>query len=71
MATANLIGSSPRFRALLNEVDIVSAVDCAVLLRGETGTGKELVARVIHDASPRRHRPFRDLGVSRTFHRGM
>jgi len=58
MATADLIGSSPRFRALLNEVDIVAAVDCAVLLRGETGTGKEVIARAIHDASPRRHGRF-------------
>jgi formate hydrogenlyase transcriptional activator len=58
MAIADLIGMSPRFRALLNEVDIVAAVDCAVLLRGETGTGKEVVARAIHDASPRRQRPF-------------
>jgi formate hydrogenlyase transcriptional activator len=58
MATAELIGSSPRFRALLNDVDIVATVDCAVLLRGETGTGKEVVARAIHDASSRRHRPF-------------
>jgi formate hydrogenlyase transcriptional activator len=58
MATADLIGSSPRFRAVLNEVDIVAAVDCAVLIRGETGTGKEVIARAIHDASSRRHRPF-------------
>jgi transcriptional regulator with GAF, ATPase, and Fis domain len=58
MVTADLIGSSPRFRALLNEVDIVAAVDCAVLLRGETGTGKEVIARAIHDASPRRHGRF-------------
>ena len=58
MATADLIGSSPRFRAVLNEVDIVASVDCAVLLRGETGTGKEVVAKAIHDGSPRRHRPF-------------
>src|SRR6204780_5798713 len=58
MATADLIGSSPRFRAVLNEVDIVATVACAVLLRGETGTGKEVVARAIHDTSSRRHRPF-------------
>ena len=59
MATADLIGSSPRFRTVLNEVDIVARVDCPVLLRGETGTGKEVVAKAIHDASSLlRHRPF-------------
>jgi formate hydrogenlyase transcriptional activator len=56
--TADLIGSSPRFQAVLNDVSIVAAADCAVLLRGETGTGKEVIARAIHDASSRRHRPF-------------
>jgi len=40
MATSELIGSSPRFRALLEEIDMVAPVDSAVLLRGETGTGK-------------------------------
>jgi formate hydrogenlyase transcriptional activator len=36
----------------------VAPVDCTVLLRGETGTGKEVVAQAIHDASPRRRHPF-------------
>jgi formate hydrogenlyase transcriptional activator len=54
MATSDLIGCSPRFRALLDEINMVAPVDSAVLLRGETGTGKEVVAQAIHSASPRR-----------------
>ena len=58
MAITDLIGSSPKFRALLEEIDMVAPVDSAVLVRGETGTGKEVVAQAIHDASPRRKQPF-------------
>jgi formate hydrogenlyase transcriptional activator len=58
MAILNLIGSSAKFRAVLTEVERVAPVDCAVLIQGETGTGKEVIARAIHDASPRRHNRF-------------
>jgi transcriptional regulator with GAF, ATPase, and Fis domain len=58
MATLNLIGSSPKFRALLAEVEKVAPVDSAVLIQGETGTGKEVIARAIHEASPRRNHRF-------------
>src|ERR1700735_3028008 len=54
MAISELIGSSPKFRAVLDEINMVAPVDCAVLVRGETGTGKEVIAQAIHDASPRR-----------------
>jgi formate hydrogenlyase transcriptional activator len=54
----DLIGNSAPFKAVLEDINTVAAVDGAVLLQGETGTGKEVVARVIHDASPRRHRKF-------------
>jgi len=54
----DLIGSSPKFQALLTEVARVAPVDSAVLIQGETGTGKELIARAIHEASPRRHNRF-------------
>ena len=54
----DLIGSSARFRALLNDVELVAPVDSAVLIQGETGTGKELIARAIHEASPRRTNRF-------------
>src|SRR5271157_1050509 len=58
MAIVDLIGSSTRFRALLNDVELVALVDSAVLIQGETGTGKELIARAIHEASPRRNHRF-------------
>jgi transcriptional regulator with GAF, ATPase, and Fis domain len=54
----NLIGSSPKFQALLAEVARVAPVDSAVLIQGETGTGKEVIARAIHEASPRRNHRF-------------
>lgn len=58
MAISDLIGSSAKFRALLNDVDIVAPVDSAVLIQGETGTGKEVIARAIHEGSPRRRNRF-------------
>src|SRR5271155_4135873 len=58
MTTLDLIGSSPRFRALMAEVERVAPVDSAVLIQGETGTGKEVIARAIHEASPRRNNRF-------------
>jgi transcriptional regulator with GAF, ATPase, and Fis domain len=58
MTTLDLIGSSPKFRALLTDVERIAPVDSAVLIRGETGTGKEVIARAIHEASPRRHNRF-------------
>jgi formate hydrogenlyase transcriptional activator len=53
-----LIGESRAFRRVLEAISMVAPVDAAVLLQGETGTGKELVARAIHEAGPRRCRPF-------------
>src|SRR5579863_8574844 len=58
MTTLDLIGSSPKFRALLTEVERVAPVDSAVLIQGETGTGKEVIARAIHEASLRRNQRF-------------
>ena len=53
-----LIGSSPTFMSALRQVEMVASGDCAVLLQGETGTGKELFARAVHEQSPRRGNPF-------------
>jgi formate hydrogenlyase transcriptional activator len=58
MAILDLIGSSEKFRALLQDVEMISSVDSAVLIQGETGTGKEVIARAIHEGSPRRHNRF-------------
>jgi formate hydrogenlyase transcriptional activator len=58
MPNSDLIGDSAKFRALLNNVDMVAPVDSAVLIQGETGTGKEVVARAIHEGSPRRKNRF-------------
>ena len=49
MTSLDLIGSSPKFRALLADVDRIAPVDSAVLIQGETGTGKEVIARAIHE----------------------
>jgi len=58
VANIDIIGSSPKFQALMNEVARVAPVDSAVLIQGETGTGKEVIARAIHEASPRRYNRF-------------
>ena len=53
-----LIGRSVAFREVTEAIAMVATVDSAVLLLGETGTGKEVIARAIHDAGPRRHQRF-------------
>jgi DNA-binding NtrC family response regulator len=57
-AAADLVGSSAVFRAVLDEVRSVAAVRSTVLVSGETGTGKGLVARAVHRLSHRADRPF-------------
>jgi formate hydrogenlyase transcriptional activator len=58
MKLSELIGSSARFQAVLDDVRVVAPSECAVLLHGETGTGKEVIARAIHDSGPRQNGPF-------------
>jgi DNA-binding NtrC family response regulator len=53
-----LIGDSPEMAALRGRVERVAAADAPILVLGENGTGKELVARAIHELSPRRAQPF-------------
>jgi transcriptional regulator with GAF, ATPase, and Fis domain len=48
-----IIGNSPALRVVLEQTGRVAATDSTVLIQGETGTGKELIARAIHNASPR------------------
>ena len=52
-----IIGEGPSIRAVLRSVEQVAPTDSTVLIQGETGTGKELIARAIHDLSRRRSRP--------------
>jgi formate hydrogenlyase transcriptional activator len=54
----NIVGNSPTLRHVLELVETVAPNDSTVLLLGETGTGKELIARAIHDASRRKDRTF-------------
>jgi len=54
----NAIGDSPGFNRVIQEVERVAPTNSAVLICGETGTGKELVAKAIHNLSSRRHAPF-------------
>jgi formate hydrogenlyase transcriptional activator len=51
-----IVGESPSLKQALREVETVAPTESTVLIRGETGTGKELIARAIHDLSPRRER---------------
>jgi len=53
-----LIGESASFRLVLEQVGVVAPAGCAVLIQGETGTGKELIARAVHDQSLRSAGPF-------------
>ncbi|BEQ15351.1 sigma-54-dependent transcriptional regulator [Desulfoferula mesophila] len=52
------IGASPAMRELYSMIQKVALVECNVLIEGESGTGKQLAARAIHDLSPRAERPF-------------
>ena len=54
----DIVGRSSAFQKVLEQVTIVAPTDSTVLLHGETGTGKELIARAIHNLSPRRPRTF-------------
>jgi formate hydrogenlyase transcriptional activator len=53
-----IVGRSASLRAVLDQVKIVAPTDSTVLILGETGTGKELIARAIHNRSERRDKPF-------------
>jgi PAS domain S-box-containing protein len=52
-----VLGQSPAMISVLRDIAQVAATDASVLIQGETGTGKELVARAIHEASPRKQKP--------------
>ncbi len=52
-----LIGKSPVWQKILQQIEMVGGTDATVLLTGESGTGKEMVARALHEASARKERP--------------
>jgi formate hydrogenlyase transcriptional activator len=64
MNFAQIIGNSASLRKSLKRVETVAPTDSTVLIYGETGTGKELIARAIHDLSPRRSKPFVKLNCA-------
>ena len=59
-----LVGSGPAMKKLIAQIDRVAASETRVCILGETGTGKELVARAIHEKSPRREHPFITLNCA-------
>jgi formate hydrogenlyase transcriptional activator len=59
-----IIGNSPALLAVLSKVEQVAPTDSTVLIYGETGTGKELIARAIHDRSTRKNRPLLKVNCS-------
>src|SRR5262250_320873 len=59
-----IVGDSPSLINALNLVSVVAPTDSSVLIQGETGTGKELIARAIHNLSSRRERVFVKLNCA-------
>jgi transcriptional regulator with GAF, ATPase, and Fis domain len=61
---AQIVGNSPALRTVLAQVERVATVNSTVLIQGETGTGKELIAHAIHNASPRSGHPLIKLNCA-------
>jgi formate hydrogenlyase transcriptional activator len=59
-----IVGRSAALQRVLRQVEVVAPTDSGVLIQGETGTGKELIARAIHNLSARRDRPFIKLNCA-------
>jgi len=59
-----IVGSSDGLRHVLRQIETVASTDSTVLIYGETGTGKELVARAVHNLSPRKANPFVKLNCA-------
>lgn len=57
LAFGEIIGNSPAIKKTLQKIDMVAVTDVTVLIQGETGTGKELIARAIHERSHRNQHP--------------
>ncbi len=63
-----MIGESPAMKTLFNQIEHVAPNDCRVVVRGETGTGKELVARALHKLSLRADKPFVAVNCAAVHH---
>ncbi len=61
---AEMVGTSPLMRRVMGQVEVVAPTGATVLVLGETGTGKELIARAVHQMSPRRDFPFISLNCA-------
>jgi len=59
-----MIGSSVALKRMMRQVQVVAPTDSTVLILGETGTGKEIIARALHRLSPRKHLPFVSLNCA-------
>ncbi len=60
----NIIGTSPQMRSIFELLGNVASSDATILVRGETGTGKELIAAAVHNLSPRKEGPFIKLNCA-------
>ena len=60
----HIVGSSPAVRKVIQMIEKVAPTDATVLVRGPSGTGKELVARALHQNSPRKNKPFVPINIS-------
>ena len=60
----NMVGESPGFKRVLKAIEVVAPTEAGVLIQGETGTGKELVAHAIHDRSSRSRRSFIEVNCA-------
>ena len=56
--TAKTMGSSPAIQKVLKQVELISPTDMSVIIQGKSGTGKEVIANMIHDKSNRKNKPF-------------
>ncbi len=65
-AFKDIIGQSPSMKKIFRIVEKVATSDTTIMLNGETGTGKGLIARAIHDCSPRRSKPFVQINCGAT-----
>jgi two-component system response regulator HydG len=59
-----VVGNSSEMHQVIKRLQLISPSSCTVLIQGETGTGKELVAKAIHNNSPRRNKPFKAINCA-------